>query len=272
MGLVGAAGQVCHLEVGVVREIAVESGEQQVPGPPEGREAAGEVRPEEGDLAAPIGAEPGAIGQKRRSLLRRPVTPGMLLLVILGLVFFRLWVVETVIVEGPSMESTLVENDRVLVLKPLPARRFEVVVLTDPEEGTPVIKRVVGLPGDTIQIVPKRTRWHGQEVEYGGQLIVNGVPYEEPYATWELPTRVGPLLVPQGHYYVLGDNRDESTDSRDYGPVPERLIQGVAVAVVFPPSRIHALSAEARAAGPMVARSDQGGPSRGERGLERSSG
>jgi len=191
--------------------------------------------------------------RKRTSLFKRRVTPGMLLLVILGLAFFRLWVVETVIVDGPSMETTLVENDRVLILKPLPTKRFEVVVLTDPEERIAVIKRVVGLPGDIVQIVPKARAWRHELVLQGGQLYINGIAYDEPYATSEAPTVVAPVKVPENCYYVLGDNRDESTDSRRYGPVRRDAIVGVAVAVVFPPGRIRAIAGDARPAGPVTA-------------------
>ncbi len=191
--------------------------------------------------------------RKRTSLFRRRVTPGMLLLVILGLVFFRLWVVETVIVDGPSMEATLVENDRVLILKPLPTKRFEVVVLTDPEARTAVIKRVVGLPGDVVQIVPTTRVWRNQQVVEGGQLYINGIAYDEPYATSVVPTAVAPFKIPESCYYVLGDNRDQSTDSRRYGPVRKDAIVGVAVAVVFPPGRIRAIAGDARPAGPVTA-------------------
>ena len=190
---------------------------------------------------------------ERPSLFKRRVTPGMLLLVILGLVFFRVWVVETVIVDGPSMETTLVESDRVLVLKPLPTKRFEVVVLTDPEERTAAIKRVVGLPGDVVQIVPTVRVWRNEQVLEGGQLYINGIAYDEPYATCVVPTAVAPVKVPQDCYYVLGDNRDESTDSRRYGPVRKEAIIGVAVAIVFPPGRIRAISGDAQPAGPVTA-------------------
>jgi len=195
----------------------------------------------------------GPVGPPRTSLFRRRVTPGMLLLVLLGLVVFRVWVVETVIVDGQSMESTLLENDRVLVLKPLPTKRFEVILLIDPGTGDTAIKRVVGLPGDEVSMSPKTMTWHHEEILHGGQLYVNGIAYDEPYAICELPTTVQAIKLPAGQYYVLGDNRDDSTDSRDYGPVRKSAIRGVAVAVVFPPGRIHAIGNEARPAGPVTA-------------------
>ncbi len=181
-----------------------------------------------------------------RSLFRRRVTPGLLILALAAMVILRLWVVETAIVEGPSMEDTLYSNDRVLVLKVLPPKRFEVVVLKDPKTGEPVIKRIVGMPGDVLRMEPVPMRWRGRLVPIGGRLYVNGIPYDEPYATCYVPTRLGEFQVPKGTYYVLGDNRDDSYDSRDYGPVPRKLIVGVGVAVVFPLQRAHVIRGEAR--------------------------
>jgi signal peptidase I len=191
--------------------------------------------------------------EQRSSLLTRPVTPGLLLLVLLGLIIFRVWIVEMAIVDGPSMETTLKDNDRVLVLKPLAVHRFDVVVLRDPEANEPVIKRVIGMPGDVIQIVP-RVRIVGlEEIEEGGDLYINGTLYHEPYATCVAPTRFGPLKMPSDSFLVLGDNRDRSTDSRSYGAVPAKDIQGVAVAIVYPFGRMGRLKGEAVPAGPVTA-------------------
>jgi len=196
--------------------------------------------------------------QPRRSLLRSRVTPGMALLVILSVVAVRLWVLETAIVEGRSMERTLRPRDRVLVLKLLGLKRFDVVVLTDPQAQETVIKRIVGLPGDTISMVPGRLNLNGREIITGSQLYVNGEAYEEPYATSSLPTVTIPMRLPEGSYFLLGDNRDDSVDSRVYGPVPRKYIHGVAVAVVYPFTRMQviprtavrvALTASAPAAG-----------------------
>jgi len=193
---------------------------------------------------------------RRSSLFRRQVTPGVLLLVILGLVVFRIWILEMAIVDGPSMEGTLLENDRVLVLKPMPVERFDVVVFRDPEEGIPVIKRVVAVPGDVVEIEPHIVNWQGEEIREGGQLYVNGTAYDEPYAKSVAPIQLGPLTVPRDRYFVLGDNRDESIDSRAYGAVPGRSIHGVAAAIVYPFSRAGKVKGGAEPAGPMAARAE----------------
>lgn len=91
------------------------------------------------------------------------------------------------------------------------------------------IKRVVGLPGDRIAIV-------------NGRVIRNGVPEKAPYAE---PCGGGPncnfpkpIVVPPGDYFMMGDNRGESDDSRFWGPVPQKWIIGVAFFTYWPPDRI----------------------------------
>lgn len=186
------------------------------------------------------------LGQRERrarpSLLGRRVTPGMVVLVVGAIAVLRIWVVETAIVEGQSMESGLHTEDRVLVVKPLSPHRFDVVVLKEPDLGGTAIKRVVGLPGDTVSMVPRPLIERGREVVLGSQLYVNGQPYEEPYASSVLPESLTPRRVPPGSYFVMGDNRDVSTDSRRYGPVSRGRIQGVAVAVVYPFSQARILT------------------------------
>ena len=76
------------------------------------------------------------------------------------------------------------------------------------------IKRVVALPGETIEIVQ-------------GSVFVDGVRLEEPYVAERLdPSPMGPVTLPEGEYFVLGDNRPMSNDSRDWGPLPARSIVG----------------------------------------------
>ncbi len=172
---------------------------------------------------------------RRRSLFTRRLTWRTAVLVIAAVAALRLWVVESAIVDGFSMASTLEPGEWVLVLKPLKPHRFSVVTLADPEGGGTLIKRVIGMPGDTIAIEPVDSRRANLE---GSRVYINGVPQYEPYATSSLPVELPPTRVPEGSYYVLGDNRDISEDSRSYGPVKAEALQGNGLMVVYPLSHM----------------------------------
>lgn len=116
-------------------------------------------------------------------------------------------------VEGDSMAPALLPGQFLVATRSERIRRGDVVVVRLPSRGIEVVKRVVGLPGERITIA-------------GGRVEVNGHPLREPYASgtgaagdWDL----GP-----DEHFILGDNRDRSTDSRDFGPVPSRAVAGVA--------------------------------------------
>lgn len=171
----------------------------------------------------------------------------------------RTFLVEAFRIPTGSMERTLLVGDFLLVNKAvygatipgtdvrLPGfrdpQRGDIVVFTNPEDGkSNFVKRIVGLPGDTLAM-------------RDGVLHVNGAPEEAPYVQrvdpdgdapsprfdWQgaylgpsargkpyRPTRDnwGPIVVPPEHYFALGDNRDNSLDSRYWGFVPSRLIKG----------------------------------------------
>jgi signal peptidase I len=102
-------------------------------------------------------------------------------------------------------------------------------VPTPGESGQTFIKRVVGGPGDKIQIID-------------GHVIRNGVREKDPYIA---PCGNGdgcnmrrPITIPPGHYFMMGDNRGESDDSRFWGPVPDKWVIGVAFFTYWPPNRI----------------------------------
>jgi signal peptidase I len=102
--------------------------------------------------------------------------------------------------------------------------RGDIVVFRSPEfGGVDLIKRVVGLPGDKIEVK-------------SGALYVNGEYQEEPYLNPALPdeSSYGPMVVPPGYIFAMGDNRADSADSRFFGPVPYDHIVGEAFLRVWP--------------------------------------
>lgn len=107
--------------------------------------------------------------------------------------------------------------------------RGDIVVFERPAEGA-FVKRVVGIGGDTIAFA-------------SGRVWLNGAWLSEPYLTEE-PVPEMPLAtrVPEGHVFVLGDNRNHSEDSRDYGPVPVDSVKGNVTKILWPLSRARGFS------------------------------
>jgi signal peptidase I len=136
--------------------------------------------------------------------------------------FFSRVVVTAVEVQGSSMLPTLHSGDRVLLNRLASLRRTpqrgDLVVLRDPEIGELVVKRVIALPAEIVHMV-------------ANDPVVNGHQLTEPYlpksgrAVIAAPGRR--TVVPKDHFYVLGDNRSNSVDSRVFGPVPRENIVGV---------------------------------------------
>lgn len=130
-------------------------------------------------------------------------------------------------VEGQSMEPVLHNDERLIIEKVSyrfqEPRRGDIIVLRRAHRaGEPLIKRVVGLPGETVEIK-------------GGQVYIDGQPLDEEYldqATWGATP---PVLVPEEHVFVLGDNRRASNDSRAFGEVAFDDIIGKAWVRYWPP-------------------------------------
>jgi signal peptidase I len=129
-------------------------------------------------------------------------------------------------VDGASMEPTLHTGEFVIVnklaYKFTAPKQGDIIVFhfpRDPQEE--YIKRVIGLPGDQISI-------------QGGQVYVNGQPLDEPYISAK-PAYPGNWVVPEGQLFVLGDNRNNSSDSHNWGTVPMDYVVGKAVFVYWPP-------------------------------------
>ena len=147
----------------------------------------------------------------------------LLFLVGVALLFgvIKPYLLDAFYVPTSSMVPTLEVNDRVLVNKLVyrfgEPERGDIVVFEAPDGMTRLIKRVVGVPGDRIAVER-------------GTLVVNGERQEEPYLNPELPdeSTYGPITVPEGCVFAMGDNRADSEDSRFLGPVPEEYVVGKA--------------------------------------------
>jgi signal peptidase I len=131
-------------------------------------------------------------------------------------------------VEGTSMAPLLSDQERIFINKFVyrfePIERGDVVVFWYPlDRSKSFIKRVVGLPGEMIEI-------------RAGHLYINGMELAEPYvpSSYLDASKYPQLVIPPDEYFVMGDHRDSSNDSRVFGPVPRQYIYGKAVFAYWP--------------------------------------
>lgn len=146
------------------------------------------------------------------------------------LVILHLFVVQISIVRGQSMEPSLAEGDRLVVdrlsYQLTEVSRFDVVVLRYPNDpSVDFVKRIVGLPGDRVRLA-------------NGRVVVNGQIVEEEFAHVADHDDTPETLVPIDHYFVLGDNRPISCDSREFGLVPFAYLKGKVRVRFWPPARM----------------------------------
>lgn len=196
-----------------------------------------------GRAVAPPGKEQGGRAGKGKV---REYAEAFVVALLIALVV-RTFVVQAFKIPSGSMETTLLVGDHIFVNKFLygyhiPYTQGRVLRFTKPKRGDIVvfvfpedpekdfIKRVIGVPGDTVEIRSK-------------QVLLNGTPREEPYVRYAdgrmidgfVRTRdnMPPVQVPPGMYFVMGDNRDRSYDSRFWGFVSEEAILGKAMFIYF---------------------------------------
>jgi signal peptidase I len=162
----------------------------------------------------------------------------VVLAVAVGLAFaVRAFVLQTYFIPSPSMEPTLLIGDRILVNKLSyhlhGVSRGDIVVFSTPpkELSDPsikdLVKRVIGLPGETIS-------------SSGGRVYIDGKPLPEPWLpAGTVTTGIATQKIPANQYFVMGDNRSDSQDSRFFGPIARSLIVGRVVVRIWPFSRIH---------------------------------
>ncbi|MGY3724344.1 signal peptidase I [Granulicatella balaenopterae] len=145
-------------------------------------------------------------------------------------------------ISGDSMYPTLHDGDKMIMSKLNSIDRFDIVVVDSPDETEKYIKRVIGMPGDEISV-------------FQGQLFINNELVEQPFINQDLPPDektvtiddfslyglTGERVVPEGKYFVMGDNRGVSKDSRMIGFISKEHILGEAVFTfwpIFPDNRV----------------------------------
>jgi signal peptidase I len=154
-----------------------------------------------------------------------------------GVVAFRVWGPRQYVAATESMAPTIRKGDRFTtqkIKKSSDIRRGWIVEFDNPDtrqqpDAHTLFKRVVGLPGDQISAAD-------------GKLLINGQPADEPYLTNRVITAdVAPVTVPTDSFYVLGDAREDSLDSRMWGPISAKLIHRHATEVRAPTNHRHKL-------------------------------
>jgi len=198
-------------------------------------------------LRDPLGRVAPGLPRGVRVVLDWIITIGGAILIVLAL---KAWVVNPYRIPSSSMEPTLHcarpaqgcearFSDRVLANRFIyhfrDPKRGEIIVFKTPgpnpvcndgHPGETFVKRLIGLPGETVS-------------EKNGYIFINGHPLEEPYVQAERRDHMsGTWKVPPGDYFFMGDNRNQSCDSRTWGPVPRKNLIGEVFFVYWPPNRI----------------------------------
>jgi signal peptidase I len=194
-------------------------------------------------------AESGEEGaRERRSSPRRTILEYVVLAVVTIVValLIQAFLVKPYRIPSPSMEDTLLVGDRVLAdrisWRVSDPQRGDIVVFRPPEPGPVLIKRIVGLPGETLSLRDGAVYVNGERLTEPYVRRVDGVPEPaKPFTTglpWSLQQ---PYTVPAGSYFMMGDNRTDSKDSRDFGPIARGQFVGRAFARYWPVGRVGGL-------------------------------
>ncbi len=153
---------------------------------------------------------------------------------ILIALFINVYIAEAAEIEaGPSMQPNLFAGYRVMTEKVSyylhEPQRGDIVVVERPENEGNLIKRVIGLPGETIAV-------------RDGHTYIDGAPVDEPWVVYFGGRDISPTRIPEDYIFIMGDNRPVSRDSRDIGPVPIDSIIGRAWFVYWPFDSLQFLS------------------------------
>lgn len=147
------------------------------------------------------------------------------IIIIIVVIIIRTFIFTPVVVNGPSMMNTL-HNGDVMILDKIGMKlggikRFDIVVIQTGK--TKIIKRVIGMPGETISY-------------HDNKLYINGKEVSDNHSN-EITYDFEEIKIPDGEYYVLGDNRTDSVDSRILGTIPKNEILGHATFIIYPFNR-----------------------------------
>jgi signal peptidase I len=180
--------------------------------------------------------------EEKTSNLKKEILSYIKIIVITAVVVFgcKQFLFAPIKVQGASMYPTYHDKDIIIVSKTSKIERFDQIVFQSPVEDELYIKRVIGLPGDKVEMKDD-------------VLYVNGKAYKEDYVNrqtddpnqlritenFTLEQLVNEKEVPKGMYFVLGDNRLKSSDSRHYGLISEDAVYGESKLILYPFSHFH---------------------------------
>ena len=146
------------------------------------------------------------------------------IVIVVVVVLIRTFIITPVRVDGDSMKNTLKNGDILLLYKLSSINRFDIIVLDEEKDNEKIIKRVIGLPGETVAIKK-------------GKIYINDKVIDDEYAYGET-SDYNKVTLRDDEYFILGDNRLISKDSRYFGPIKDNEIKGKIVFRLFPFTKI----------------------------------
>ncbi len=146
------------------------------------------------------------------------------IVIVVVVVLIRTFIITPVRVDGDSMKNTLKNGDILLLYKLSSINRFDIIVLDEEKDNEKIIKRVIGMPGETVAIK-------------NGKIYINDKVIDDEYAYGET-SDYNKVTLKDDEYFILGDNRLISKDSRYFGPIKDNEIKGKIVFRLFPFTKI----------------------------------
>ncbi|NMA51225.1 MAG: signal peptidase I [Mollicutes bacterium] len=149
---------------------------------------------------------------------------GSYIIIIIVIMLIRTFIATPIKVNGSSMDKTLSHGEIMILDKISSFKRESIVVINKKLDGSYIIKRIIALPGEKISCI-------------NGEIFINGKKYNDKYA-YSKTNDFDEVILGKDEYFVLGDNRAVSKDSRYLGPINKKYIDGVAKIVLYPPSKL----------------------------------